>query len=121
MELPLSHPHTADTRMGAGTDTEQPPECKRMRLEPSTANRSQDDWVLALPEEVILHGMSRVSNGAHPGVSGSQPHYPSCRLALTDEFSPLPKTDANYTALSLMPTIIGNTFAASLRTDICPQ
>jgi hypothetical protein len=33
----------------------------------------------------------------------------------------LPKTDTNYTALSLMPTIIGNTFAASLRTDICPQ
>jgi hypothetical protein len=33
----------------------------------------------------------------------------------------LPKTDTNYTALSLMPTITGNTFAASLRTDICPQ
>jgi hypothetical protein len=33
----------------------------------------------------------------------------------------LPKTDTNYTALSLTPTIIGNTFAASLRTDICPQ
>jgi hypothetical protein len=33
----------------------------------------------------------------------------------------LPKTDTNYTALSLMPAITGNTFAASLRTDICPQ
>ena len=33
----------------------------------------------------------------------------------------LPKTDTNCTALSLMPAIIGNTFAASLRTDICPQ
>jgi hypothetical protein len=33
----------------------------------------------------------------------------------------LPKVDTNCTALSLMPTIIGNTFAASLRTDICPQ
>jgi hypothetical protein len=33
----------------------------------------------------------------------------------------LPKTDTNYTAPSLMPTITGNTFAASLRTDICPQ
>jgi hypothetical protein len=34
----------------------------------------------------------------------------------------LPKTDTNYTAQSLMPTITGNTFAASLRTDdICPQ
>jgi hypothetical protein len=31
------------------------------------------------------------------------------------------KTDTNYTALSLMPTITGNTFAASPRTDICPQ
>jgi hypothetical protein len=27
----------------------------------------------------------------------------------------------NYTALSLIPTITGNAFAASLRTDICPQ
>jgi hypothetical protein len=27
----------------------------------------------------------------------------------------------NCTAPSLMPTIIGNTFAASLHTDICPQ
>jgi hypothetical protein len=33
----------------------------------------------------------------------------------------LPKTDTKYTALSLIPTIIGNTFAASLRTDISPQ
>jgi hypothetical protein len=33
----------------------------------------------------------------------------------------LPKTDTNCTALSLMPTITGGTFAASLRTDICPQ
>jgi hypothetical protein len=34
----------------------------------------------------------------------------------------LPKVDTkNCTALSLMPTIIGNTFAASLRTDICPS
>jgi hypothetical protein len=32
-----------------------------------------------------------------------------------------PKVYTNCTALSLMPTIIGNTFAASLRTDICPQ
>jgi hypothetical protein len=33
----------------------------------------------------------------------------------------LPKTDTNCTALSLMPTVIDKTFAASLRTDICPQ
>jgi hypothetical protein len=33
----------------------------------------------------------------------------------------LPKTDTNCTAPSLMPAIIGNMFAASLRTDICPQ
>jgi hypothetical protein len=33
----------------------------------------------------------------------------------------LPKVDTSCTALSLMPTVIGNTFAASLRTDICPQ
>ena len=33
----------------------------------------------------------------------------------------LPKVDTNCTALSLMPTIIGDTFAASLHTDICPQ
>jgi hypothetical protein len=33
----------------------------------------------------------------------------------------LPKTDTKCTALSLTPTIIGNTFAASLRTDTCPQ
>ena len=32
-----------------------------------------------------------------------------------------PKADTNCTAQSLMPTIIGYTFAASLRTDICPQ
>jgi hypothetical protein len=37
------------------------------------------------------------------------------------DMTALPKTDTNYTALSLMPTITGNTFAASLRTDICPQ
>jgi hypothetical protein len=35
--------------------------------------------------------------------------------------SPLHPRDTNYTALSLIPTITGNTFAASLRTDICPQ
>jgi hypothetical protein len=33
----------------------------------------------------------------------------------------LPKVDTNCTALSLMPTVNGNTFSASLRTDICPQ
>jgi hypothetical protein len=33
----------------------------------------------------------------------------------------LPKTDATCTALSLIPKITGNTFAAPLRTDICPQ
>jgi hypothetical protein len=33
----------------------------------------------------------------------------------------LPKVGTSCTALSLMPTVIGNTFAASLRTDICPQ
>jgi hypothetical protein len=37
------------------------------------------------------------------------------------DMTTLPKVDTNCTALSLMPTIIGNTFAASLRTDICPQ
>jgi hypothetical protein len=36
------------------------------------------------------------------------------------DMTALPKTDTNYTALSLIP-ITGNTFAASLRTDICPQ
>jgi hypothetical protein len=33
----------------------------------------------------------------------------------------LPMMDTNCIALSLMPTLFGNTFAASLRTDICPQ
>jgi hypothetical protein len=37
------------------------------------------------------------------------------------DMTALPKTDTNCTALSLIPTITGNTFAASLRTDICPQ
>jgi hypothetical protein len=37
------------------------------------------------------------------------------------DMTALPKTEANCTALSLVPTIIGNTFAASQRTDICPQ
>jgi hypothetical protein len=37
------------------------------------------------------------------------------------DMTALPKTDTKYTALSLIPTIIGNTFAASLRTDTCPQ
>ena len=37
------------------------------------------------------------------------------------DMTTLPKVDTNCTAPSLMPTIIGNTFAASLRTDICPQ
>ena len=37
------------------------------------------------------------------------------------DMTTLPEVDTNCTALSLMPTIIGNTFAASLRTDICPQ
>jgi hypothetical protein len=37
------------------------------------------------------------------------------------DMTALPKTDTNYTALSLILTITGNTFAASLRTDICPQ
>jgi hypothetical protein len=33
----------------------------------------------------------------------------------------LPNVDTICTALSLMPTVNGNTFAASLRTDISPQ
>jgi hypothetical protein len=37
------------------------------------------------------------------------------------DMTTLPKVDTNCTAPSLMPTIIGSTFAASLRTDICPQ
>ena len=37
------------------------------------------------------------------------------------DMTALPKMDTNCTALSRMPAIIGNTFAASLRTDICPQ
>jgi hypothetical protein len=38
-----------------------------------------------------------------------------------DKCAPPMRLDTNFTALSLIPTIIGNTFAASLRTDICPQ
>jgi hypothetical protein len=45
---------------------------------------------------------------------------PTPRLAHADMLT-LPKTDTNCTALSLMPAITGHTFAASLRTDICPQ
>jgi hypothetical protein len=37
------------------------------------------------------------------------------------DMTTLPKVDTSCTALSLMRTIIGNTFAASLRTDISPQ
>jgi hypothetical protein len=37
------------------------------------------------------------------------------------DMTTLAKMDTNCTALSLLPAIIGNTFAASLRTDICPQ
>jgi hypothetical protein len=40
---------------------------------------------------------------------------------MTADMTALPKTDTNYTALSLIPTITGNTFAASRRIDICPQ
>jgi hypothetical protein len=41
-----------------------------------------------------------------------------CALALT----PCSRRHCtSCTALSLMPTVIGNTFAASLRTDISPQ
>jgi hypothetical protein len=39
----------------------------------------------------------------------------------THTVTTLPKVDTSCTALSLVPTIIGNTFAASLRTDISPQ
>jgi hypothetical protein len=36
------------------------------------------------------------------------------------DMTTLPKVDTNCTALSLMPTVNGNTFAASLRTDTSP-
>jgi hypothetical protein len=58
-----------------------------------------------------------------PSPSRSSPtHTPSAATELAHaDMTALPKTDTNCTALSLMPAIIGNTFAASLRTDICPQ
>jgi hypothetical protein len=37
------------------------------------------------------------------------------------DMTTLPKVGTSCTALSLMPTVNGNTFAASLRTDISPQ
>jgi hypothetical protein len=51
-------------------------------------------------------------------LSPTQPPNDATELAHAD-MTTLPKVDTNCTALSLMPTIIGNTFAASLaRTSV---
>jgi hypothetical protein len=55
-------------------------------------------------------------HGSHRQCRGND----ATELAHAD-MTTLPKVDTICTALSLMPTVIGNTFAASLRTDISPQ
>jgi hypothetical protein len=61
----------------------------------------------------------------HAKLTGESSHWQRRRNDATElahaDMTALPKTDTNYTALSLIPTITGNTFAASLRTDTCPQ
>jgi hypothetical protein len=62
----------------------------------------------------------------HPPPTNQHGSHRQCRrndateLARAD-MTTLPKVDTSCTTLSLMPTVIDKTFAASLRTDISPQ